>query len=90
MGRTSRSNIIQVLEDGTLFVSDETPTGSIDGANTSFTLAGSPNPATSLEVFFNGQLQALSDDYSLSGTTLTLVVAIPTGTTLRVNYRVEP
>ena len=78
------------MEDGTYFVENETPTGSINGSNTTFTLAGNPNPDGSLEVFVNGQKMAVTEDYTLSTDTLTTLVAYPTGVILRVNYRVRP
>ena len=90
MARTESSNITQSLEDGTFFVEDEIPTGTIDGSNMSFTLANSPNPVNSLEVRKNGLIMMLTEEYSLSGDTLTLVVAPRTGMNLRVDYRVEP
>ena len=54
MARTHSSNIVQAIEDGTFFVEDETPVGSINGSNKTFTLADSPNPTDSLEVHLNG------------------------------------
>ncbi len=90
MARTGRSNIVQALEDGTFFVEDETPTGSINGSNKTFTLANTPAPVSSLEVRINGQVLVLTADYSLSGDTLTTIVAFPTGSALRVDYRVTP
>lgn len=78
------------MEDGTYFVENEIPTGSINGANQTFTLAGNPNPDSSLEVFANGQKLALTEDYTLSGDTLSTVVAFPLGTILKVNYRIKP
>ena len=90
MARTQGSNIIQAIEDETFFVEDETPTGTIDGSNTSFTLAGTPAPTNSLEVRVNGMVMTLTEDYTLSGDTLTLGTAPPTGSILRVDYRVTP
>jgi len=65
----------------------ETPTGSINGSNKTFTLAYTPNPTTSLKVFRNGIRQELTTHYTLSGKTLTTVAALPTGTNLKVEYR---
>lgn len=80
----------QAIEAGTYFVEDEIPTGSLNGSNKSFTLVSAPNPASSLEVRVQGQIQTLTTDYTLSGSTLTMVVAWPTGTILRVDYHVKP
>ena len=90
MARIGTHNILQAMEAGTFFVENETPTGSVNGSNKSFTLAHNPNPDSSLEVLVNGQVQVLTSDYTLSGDTLTMVVAWPTGTIIRVNYRVKP
>ena len=80
----------QAIEAGTYFVEDEIPTGAINGVNKAFTLAGSPNPVTSLGVRVNGQVQVLTTDYTLTGDALTMVVAWPTGTFIRVDYHLKP
>ena len=90
MARIGTHNILQAIEEGTFFIEKETPVGSVNGSNKVFTLAHNPNPDSSLEVKINGQIQTLTTDYSLSGDTITLVLAWPTGTTIRVNYRVTP
>lgn len=90
MARTTITNTGQAIENDTYFVENETPVGSINGSNTTFTLASAPNPSGSLEVFVNGQKMTVTEDYSLSEDTLTSVLAFPTGTILRVNYRVKP
>lgn len=65
------------------FSDDETPSGSINGSNTSFTLAHSPNPAGSLALFKNGQkLEPGGADYTLSGATITMTNAPKTGDVL--------
>ena len=53
-------------------VFNETPGGSINGSNTAFTLANSPEDGTVM-LFVNGQLQASGSglDYTLSNKTLT-------------------
>lgn len=61
------------------FADEETPAGDIDGMNTVFTLAETPNPVGSLELFLNGALQQRGADYTLSGTTITFVTAPPVG-----------
>lgn len=89
MGRTFASAFIVRMEDGTFWYT-EIPVGSINDSNTAFTLTASPNPATSLEVFLNGACLSVTEDYTLSGDDLTLLIAPPTGSLLKVNYRVEP
>lgn len=90
MARVSVSPSAQAIDKDEFFISQETPTGSINGSNKAFTLAYTPLPATSLRVYFNGQRQTLTSDYTLSGDALTLIVAIPTGTDLKVDYHKRP
>jgi hypothetical protein len=70
------------------FVTRETPTGSVNGANTTFTLANTPIAGTE-EVFLNGILQepGSGNDYTISGATITYLTAPVTGDKIRVNYR---
>lgn len=70
------------------FADNETPSGSINGSNTSFTLAHSP-VGTSLSLYKNGQLQIAggSADYTLSSSTITYNAAPKTGDVLIANYR---
>jgi len=89
MGRTSASMFIIRMEDGTFWYT-EIPVGSINGTNTAFTLTASPNPTNSLEVYLNGACLSVTEDYTLSGDDLTLLIAPPTGSLLKCNYRVEP
>ncbi len=90
MARTSRSNIVQSMEDNTYFVENEVPVGTINGSNTVFTLAGTPNPSTSLEVTMNGSEFSVTEDFTISGDTLTYVTAPPTGSIHKVDYRKTP
>lgn len=72
------------------FADNETPTGTINGVNSAFTLAFTPSPTASLCVFKNGQLMnAGGNDYTLSTNTITFVSgAIPkTGDVLLAHYR---
>ena len=65
---------------------NETPTGTVNGINVSFTVAGTPI-ANSLKLFLNGQLQyAGGTDYTLSSSTITYASAPLTGSTHRVWY----
>ncbi len=52
----------------------ETPTGVIDGVNTTYTLSQTPT-ANSLLLFLNGQYQTEGSEYTLSGSTITFAVA---------------
>jgi hypothetical protein len=72
-----------------VFIDGETPGGAINGSNKSFTLANSPSPATSLDLYRNGLVQSVGVDYTISGNTITfLLVATPQpGDLLQAFYR---
>lgn len=59
------------------FANNETPSGTINGSNAVFTLAHSPSPTSSLEIFLNGQFFTQGSDYTLSGATITFSSAPP-------------
>ena len=72
------------------FVDGDSPAGIVDGSNTSFTLSGVPDPASSLAVYRNGMLQKLVQDYTLAGaSTIQFAAAdVPQpGDTLLAGYR---
>lgn len=71
------------------FADAETPTGSINGLNTSFTLAAAPSPAASLALYLNGQqlIAGAGADYTLSSATITMATAPATGDKLVAFYR---
>jgi hypothetical protein len=70
------------------FADAEVPTGLINGANTTYTLAHTPSPALSLACYENGvEQRAAGADYTLATATITYGVAPPTGTTLVCSYR---
>jgi hypothetical protein len=71
------------------FRDGETPSGSVNGSNGTFTLTAAPSPASSLSLYRNGLLQSAGSDYTLNGSTITFVTgAIPqTGDLLRAFYR---
>ena len=89
MGRVYRSPYTTKMEKQDFWV-EETPVGTIDSSNKTFTLSKSPNPISSTELEVNGQTVVYTDDFTISGDTLTTVAAYPTGTVLRIRYRVEP
>lgn len=70
------------------FVDKETPTGTINGATTAFTLANTP-VAGSEHVYLNGQLQDVGagNDYTISGAVITMLTAPLTGEKIKVSYR---
>lgn len=70
------------------FSDKETPSGTINGANLTFTLAHTVSPAVSLILVLNGSVQSpAGTDYTLSGLTVTFVTAPPTGSILVAWYR---
>lgn len=70
------------------FVVNETPSGTIDGSNASFTLASAP-AAGGLQLYINGLLLLEGTHFSLSGTTVTFTSPFQpqTGEWLRASYK---
>ena len=68
-------------------VDGEVPAGAVDGANVTYTLANTPNPATSLHVYLNGLRQKLTTHYTLAGLTITMTTAPVALDVLQVDYR---
>jgi phage-related tail fiber protein len=69
------------------YITRETPSGSVNGSNTSFALANTP-VVGSESVFLNGILQepGAGNDYTISGSTITYLTAPATGDKVRVSY----
>lgn len=68
-------------------VTREIPTGSINGVNTTFTLANVPT-LNSEQVYLNGLLQDTRGiDYSISGAIITFLVPPQTGDRVLVTYQ---
>lgn len=72
---------------GPTFNDDETPTGLINSANVTYTLANTPSPVSSLQLYRNGVLQRRTVDYTISGLTITMTTAPQTGDSLKAWYR---
>lgn len=68
-------------------VTRETPAGTINGSNVTFTLANTPVSGTE-SIFLNGILQdaGAGNDYTISGDTITFETAPATGDKLKANY----
>lgn len=68
-------------------VTRETPTGTVNGSNTTFTLANTPIAGTE-EVYLNGLQQepGAGNDYTISGATITYLTAPVAGDKIRVSY----
>lgn len=69
------------------FVVRETPSGTVNSSNVTFTLANTPIAGTE-QIYLNGILQdeGGGNDYTISGATITFVVAPETGSKIRVSY----
>lgn len=82
--------LIWVSPGGTTFVDSETPSGTINGSNDTFTLAGTPATG-SLHLYKNGirQRAGSGNDYQLSTATITFEAGnLPqTGDVLLADYR---
>lgn len=74
---------------GGSFADAEVPMGAVNGSNAVFTLAATPSPAGSLELFLNGLLMRQGADYQISGNSVTFFLAsVPqTGDLLVASYR---
>jgi hypothetical protein len=57
------------------FFKQETPSGVIDGVNDVFTLSQIPLEDDAVEVYLNGLKQIPVVDYTISGATITFVIA---------------
>jgi hypothetical protein len=68
-------------------VDAEIPSGAINGSNTAFTLANAAVPSTTLHVYLNGVRLRPTSDYTISGTSLTMVMVPQTGDWLYADYR---
>lgn len=70
------------------FVDKETPSGTINGSNTAFTLANTPI-AGSEHIYLNGLLQEVGagNDYTISGANITMLTAPLTGERIKCSYR---
>jgi hypothetical protein len=85
---TVGANGLKVTTPTPSFADRETPTGSVNSSNTSYSLANTP-VVGSEHVYLNGILQepGAGNDYTISGATITYLTAPTTGDRLRVSYR---
>lgn len=79
--------LITAASNGATIVDGEVPSGAINSSNVTYTLANTPSPATSLHLYKNGIRLKLTDDYTLSTATITMVSAPATSSTLLADYR---
>ena len=64
----------------------ETPSGSVNGSNTAFTLSSTPVANASVIMVLDGVTQTNGTDYTVSGTTVTFTTAPTTGTEVIAIY----
>lgn len=69
------------------YVDNETPGGSVNGVNTTFSLINPPNPSTSLHLYLNGVRIRPTLDYTLSGSTITMLTTPQVGDWFYADYR---
>jgi hypothetical protein len=67
-------------------VDDETPTGLVNNINTDFVLSRTPS-GSSLKVYVNGQRLRVTEDYTVSGRTITFLTAPQTNSIILCDYR---
>lgn len=87
---TAKANLVDAINelantDVASCYTRETPAGLLDGENTVFTLSYTPLAIT-VCIYMNGQLLDLNDDYSLSGTSITLNSAPSANDKIRAIY----
>lgn len=84
--KSSSTTFVNVdLAVGATRVFDETPTGAVDGANDTFTLANTPTAGT-VRVYEGGLRKLETTDWSISGDTITFTYNPPNGSYIRVDY----
>lgn len=71
---------------GTVTAYAETPSGTINGSNTVFTLANAPAGNSGVVVILDGIVQYNGLDYTVSGTTITFASAPATGSSIFAYY----
>lgn len=83
---------VTVNLSGITFVDSEIPSGALDGVNTVFLLAKTPNPVSSIALYRNGIRLKMTLDYSVSGNSIAFLpgLAPQAGDTLQCSYRAVP
>lgn len=77
------------IANSATFVDAEIPSGTKNGTNVTFTLAGTPSPSSSLQLFVGGLLMmpGTAGDYVLGTATITMSVAPGVNDTMLAYYR---
>lgn len=68
------------------FTQTEIPSGTVNGVNLTFTLSALPYATASLELKLDGRPLYITTDYTISGTTITMIVAPAFGQQLDAKY----
>lgn len=68
------------------FSDNEVPSGTVDGANQTFTLAHTPTSG-SVKLYWNGVRQAPTGDFTVTGATITTIFTAQSGDVLLTDYR---
>lgn len=86
--QTTTQEIADLGGGSIVFIDKETPSGSINSSNVTFTLANTPISGSE-HVFLNGILYESGggNDYTISAATITFAVAPSTGDKMKVTYR---
>lgn len=81
------ATVVTITGASVTWANNETPSGTINGINTSFSLAHTPNPSW-IQLYLNGVIlePGAGNDYTLSGTSITMLFAPETGDKLRAYY----
>lgn len=87
VSNTGSVTLASAVLKSTNYVVRETPTGTVNGSNTTFTLASTPVAGTE-HVYVNGLLQDVGsgNDYTISSGTITFGTAPASGDKIRVTY----
>lgn len=78
--------ILNGAQSGLPSFSNEIPSGDIDGTNTTFELSNMPK-SSSLVVYWNGERQEKISNYTVVGTTITMVIPPIVGDSLLASYQ---
>lgn len=76
----------QTTIDIPAYADGEIPFGELNSSNVTYTLVNTPNPSTSLQIFYNGGLQDVTK-YTLNTNTIILTFPPQLGDTLVAYYR---
>jgi hypothetical protein len=86
IGSTPPSVNWEAMAAAAAFVTGEVPTGAVDDVNQTFTLASTPQTG-SVQLYLNGVRQQVTTHYTITGLTITMVMAPMAGDLLYADYR---